>query len=217
MIANDVDAAAPTIASNNKKSEATRERLLFAAAEVLSRKGYSETRLADIAEAAGLRAPAMYYYFNSRHDLIAEVMAVGQSRLREYVFTSLEALPDDTSPMDRICAAVAAHLEVELELSHFATAVTRNTGQLPADIRQRLREDGRAYSDLWRRLIHDAHSAGEIRPDLDLRAARKLVIGALNWTPEWWRRSEGTLIDLIATAQSLVRHGLGQPVTLTAP
>lgn len=214
MIRDDISTTTPA-SSSNRKSEVTRERLLFAAAEVLSRKGYSETRLVDIAEAAGLRAPAMYYYFSSRHDLIAEVMAVGQSRLREHVFTALEHLPRGTDPMDRICAAVAAHLEVELELSHFATAVTRNTGQLPDDIRQRLREDGRAYSDLWRELIQQAHSAGQIRSELDLRAARKLVIGALNWTPEWWRRSEGTLTDLIATAQSLIRHGLGNPVPST--
>lgn len=215
MIRDDTGTTTPAT-SNNRKSEATRERLLFAAAEVLSRKGYSETRLVDIAEAAGLRAPAMYYYFSSRHDLIAEVMTVGQSRLREHVFTALEALPSDTDPMDRICTAVAAHLEVELELSHFATAVTRNTGQLPDDIRQRLREDGRAYSDLWRELIQQAHSTGQIRPELDLRAARKLVIGALNWTPEWWRRSDGALLDLIATAQSIVRHGLGRAMTGTA-
>ncbi|WP_081637029.1 TetR/AcrR family transcriptional regulator [Rhodococcus aetherivorans] len=192
-----------------RKSEATRERLLFAAAEVLSRKGYSETRLNDIAEVAGLRAPAMYYYFRSRHELIAEVMAVGQTRLREYVCAALEQLPANTSPIDKICAAVAAHLEVELELSHFAMAVTRNTGQLPDDIRTRLREESRAYSNLWRTLMEEADEAGQIRPDLDLRAARKLVIGALNWTPEWWRHSEGTLAELTSTAQSLVRNGIG--------
>ncbi|MFZ2174895.1 MAG: TetR family transcriptional regulator [Rhodococcus sp. (in: high G+C Gram-positive bacteria)] len=198
--------AKPT--SSGRKSEATQERLLFAAAEVLSRKGVSETRLTDIAEVAGLRAPAVYYYFASRYDLISEVMSVGQSRLREHVAAALDSLPSETNPMDRICAAVAAHLEVELELSHFATAVTRNTGQLPDGIRERLREDSHAYSTLWRELMDAAFGAGEIRDDLDLRTARKLVIGALNWAPEWWRASEGSLADLVATTQSLIRHGL---------
>lgn len=195
-------------AAAGRKSEATQERLLFAAAEVLSRKGVSETRLTDIAEVAGLRAPAVYYYFASRHDLISEVMSVGQIRLREYVSGALESLPPETSPMDRICTAVAAHLEVELELSDFATAVTRNTGQLPDRIRDRLREDSHAYSSLWRELMEAAFEAGQIRADLDLRTARKLVIGALNWAPEWWRASDGSLAELVATTQSLVRHGL---------
>lgn len=194
------------------KSEATRERILFAAAKVLSRKGYSATRLSDIAATADLRAPAVYYYFASRHDLISEVMAVGQARLREYVVSVLEALPAETDPMDRICAAAAAHLQVELELSDFATAVTRNTGQLPDDIRARLREDSQAYSHLWRELIESAHLAGQVRADLDRRAAIKLIMGALNWTPEWWNHSQGSIAELIATMQSLIRHGLG-PVT----
>ncbi|HEY5853014.1 MAG TPA: TetR/AcrR family transcriptional regulator [Aldersonia sp.] len=198
------------------KSESTRERILFAAAEVLSRKGFSATRLGEIATTAELRAPAVYYYFASRHDLISEVMAVGQARLREHVVGVLDELPADTDPMDRICAAAAAHLEVELELSHFATAVTRNTGQLPDDIRARLREDSHAYSRLWRELIESAHEAGQIRADLDRRAAIKLIMGALNWTPEWWDRSQGSLTDLIVTTQSIIRHGLG-PVPAAVP
>lgn len=191
------------------KSEATRERILFAAAQVLSHRGYSATKLSEIAAAADLRAPAIYYYFDSRHDLISEVMAVGQSRLCEYVTTALDQLPPETEPIEQICAAAAAHLEVALELSDFATAVTRNTGQLPDDIRARLRDDSRAYSKLWRELIERAHEAGQIRPDLNRRTAIKLVMGALNWTPEWWRPSDGNLDELVDTAQSLIRHGLG--------
>ncbi|MFD6894699.1 TetR/AcrR family transcriptional regulator [Rhodococcus sp. NPDC060086] len=191
------------------KSEATRERILFAAANVLSRKGYSATRLSEIAEAADLRAPAVYYYFASRHDLISEVMMVGQTRLREHVMSILDALPTETEPMDRICAAAAAHLEVELELSDFATAVTRNTGQLPDDIRARLRHDSQLYSRLWREMVESAYDAGQVRADLDRRAAIKLIMGALNWTPEWWDHSQGSIAELIATTQSLIRHGLG--------
>jgi TetR/AcrR family transcriptional regulator, cholesterol catabolism regulator len=35
-----------------------------------------------------------------------------------------------------------------------------------------------------------------------------LVIGALNWAPEWWNPERGSLADTVATAQQLVRHGL---------
>jgi len=186
----------------------TRERILTAAAKVLSVKGYSGTRLTDIADVAMLRAPAVYHYFASREELVAEVMAVGQQRLREYVTTVLDTLPPDTTPMDRICAAVEAHLLVTLGLSDFATAATRNSGQLPEELRSRQQVAGRQYLSIWQELLYQAHEAGEIRADLDLRAARMLVIGALNWTPEWWDSQRGSLDVVVRTAQGLVRNGL---------
>jgi len=192
-------------------TSATRNRILSAAAQILSAKGYSETRLSDIADSAQVRAPAVYYYFASREELIAEVMAVGQRRLREHVESALAALPASTAPMDCISTAVQAHLQVELQLSEFATAVTRNLGQLPDDIRARLRDEGAEYIRLWRGLLEAALHAGEMRPDLDLRAARMLVMGALNWTTEWWDPCQGSLTAVVETAQSLVRHGLGFP------
>ena len=126
-------------------------------------------------------------------------------------------LPADADPLDRICAAVGAHLQVELELSDFATAVNRNMGQLPDDVRGRLRAEGIEYTVLWRNLLDDARAAGVIRPDVDLRAARLLIMGALNWALEWWHPEHGPLTEVIKTAQSLVRHGLGVSRERAAP
>jgi hypothetical protein len=51
------------------KSARTRERILYAAAHVLSRKGYAGTRPSDVADQAEIQTPAIYYYFASRDDL----------------------------------------------------------------------------------------------------------------------------------------------------
>lgn len=191
------------------RGRATRERILDAAAQVLSEKGYAGARQAEIARVAGVQPPHVYYYFASHEALISEVMAAGQSAVREHVEAALAALPDDTGPMERIEHAVAAHLEVALERSSFATAVTRNLGQLPETIQQRLREESGAYVELWRTLLADAKAAGLLRDGVDLRAARMLVMGALNAAPEWFNPGQGSLADLINTAQLLVRHGIG--------
>ncbi len=192
----------------SSKSERTRERILDAAAEVLGRNGYAGTRLSDIAEIAQLQAPAIYYYFSSREDVIQEVVQVGLRRVMAHVQSSLDGLPAGASGLDRILAAVAAHLEVVLRDSQYAAAAIRNGGQLPPAIREVQLHDQRRYGDLWRTLIDAAVAAGEINPDLDPRAARMLIIGALNWAPEWWDPARGALADTVATAQLLVRHGL---------
>jgi len=187
------------------KSVRTRERILDAAAHVLSRKGYAGTRLSDVADQAEIQAPAIYYYFPSRDDLIEEVIWSGIAHMREHLAQVMAALPPDADPLDRIDAAVEAHLRYALEISDYTTASIRNAGQVPEAIAVRHTAEASQYGDMWRKLLQDAENAGLLRPDLD----PMLVLGALNWAAEWWNPRRGSLDAVVRTAQSLVRHGLG--------
>ncbi|HEY0506964.1 MAG TPA: TetR/AcrR family transcriptional regulator [Blastococcus sp.] len=187
----------------------TRERLLDAAARVLSRKGFAGTRLSEIAEVAGVQAPAIYYHYASREELIEEVLRRGQERTRAHVEEVLAALPADASGMTRICAAVEAHLRSVLELSDYSTAAVRNIGQMPDDMRKRLVAAQAEYGSVWRVLFEEARERGEIAPDLELHTAQLLVIGALNSAPEWWNARRVPLEDAVATALAITRRGLG--------
>jgi len=201
-------AGAMVTADPGPKSAKTRQRILDAAAHVLSRKGYAGTRLEDVASAAEVAAPAIYYYFASRDDLVEEVMWSGIARLREHVTGTLAALPPGAGPLDRIDAAVEAHLRYSLEISDYATASIRNAGQVPESIAIGPTAEASRYGDMWRALLRDADRAGLLRPDLDPVAARMMVLGALNWAAEWWNPRRGSIEVVVRTAQSLVRHGL---------
>ncbi len=193
------------------KSERTRERILDAAAHVLSRKGYAGTRLSDVAEVAEVQAPAIYYYFPSRDDLIEEVMWAGAHRVRLHVQSVLDELPAETEPIDRILVAVEAHLRYELSISDYTTASVRNAGQVPEQLRTRPAEEEAAYSRIWRDLFDEAARAGQLRDGLDVNVSRLLLLGSMNWAAEWWNPRMRSLADLVAAARSLVLHGMGAP------
>lgn len=190
------------------KSARTRRRILNAAAHVLSVKGYAGTRLSDVAEYAELQAPAIYYYFPSRDDLIEEVMYAGIAAMREHLRGVLAELPPETSPMDRLLAAVEAHLRHELQLSDYASASIRNAGQIPDRLRARQLKEEASYGRIWRRLFEDARTNGQLRSDLDARLAQLLVIGALNWSAEWFDPRRSSVETVVSNAQALVRNGL---------
>jgi TetR/AcrR family transcriptional regulator, cholesterol catabolism regulator len=190
------------------KSERTRSRILNAAARVLSVKGYAGTRLSDVAEYAQLQAPAIYYYFASREDLIEEVMYAGIAEMRTHLQDALDALPPTTTAMDKIMVAVEAHLRHQLELSDYASATIRNAGQIPERLRARQLKEDAAYGRIWRRLFDDARADGELRDDLDTRIAQLLVIGALNWSTEWFDPRRSSVDTIVSNAQVLVRNGL---------
>jgi AcrR family transcriptional regulator len=206
--------AALAAGDGSAKSARTRTRILDAAAHVLSRKGYAGTRLTDVADQARIQAPAIYYYFPSRDDLIEEVMWSGIARMREHLDSVLAALPVQAGPLERIDAAVEAHLRYCLDISDYTTASIRNAGQVPERVRIRYSAEAAEYGDTWRKLLQDADNAGVLRAGLDPVAARMMVLGALNWAAEWWNPRRGSLDSVVRTAQSLVRHGLGTPEAL---
>jgi AcrR family transcriptional regulator len=55
---------------------ATRERLLEAAFRALSRKGYENTTVKDIAEEAGVAQGLVHYYFKSKQALVLAVLVM---------------------------------------------------------------------------------------------------------------------------------------------
>ncbi|WP_435405721.1 HTH-type transcriptional repressor KstR2 [Mycolicibacterium parafortuitum] len=190
------------------KSARTRARILGAAAHVLSVKGYAGTRLTDVAEYAEVQAPAIYYYFSSREELIEEVMFAGVAEMRRHLKDVIDDLPADTSVLDKILAAVEAHLRHELELSDYATASIRNSGQIPEHLRTRQRKEEAAYGRMWRKLFDEAVAEGTIDPGLDVRTAQLLVMGGLNWAAEWFDPRKFSIDDVVRNAQILVRNGL---------
>jgi AcrR family transcriptional regulator len=194
--------------TRERKSDRTRRRILDAAAYVLNRRGYAGARLTEIAQLADLQVPAVYYYFGSREELLEEVVSIGARITMEHVRARLGSLPATATPLDRVCAAAGAHLETVLQEAEYASAAVRSIGQIPPEVRERQLTDQREYGALWRSLLADAVASGEADPALDMRGARMLVIGALNWAPDWWDPARGSVADLVATTERFVRNAL---------
>ena len=175
----------PDTATSRRHSDATRERILRAAAEVLASHGYARTHLSEIAAVAGLKAPAIYHYFPSREALIADVLREGQVRVRTHVVKALRDLPPLATARTKVEAVVAAHLNVQLELSYFALATVRTLAHVPPEVRALVQPEVESYHDVWRGLLNQAVADGELRAGVDPSMARMFAVGSLNWAAEW--------------------------------
>lgn len=173
------------------KADKTRTRVLDAAAKVFSRKGYTGTRLSDIAAEADMHPGSLYYHFRSREELVDEVLRVGQGRVDRFVRNRLAALPPDATKLARLRELITAHAEMVLEFGDYTSAMIRIIGQVPEDVHQRRLHDQRQYGQYWRSLFKDAQTDGELRADVDLSAMMMLILGALNSAPDWYRPGEG--------------------------
>ena len=189
------------------KSARTRRRILDAAAVVFSEQGYG-ARLSDIAERAELKAGSLYYHFDSREDLVSEVLRLGIEGSWDQVASAVGRLPSTATPLHRLEVAIRAHTMSIVGRSVYATAQARIVGSLPSDLARAHRKDQRAYGDYWRDLFAAAQRAGEIKGELDVFAAQMLAFGAMNWTSEWFRADRGmSPEDLADQVVLLFFHG----------
>ena len=181
-----------------RKSDVTRQRILDCAALVFSQKGYAGARLTDIAAAAGMQAGSLYYHFPGRDELVEEVLRQGVARTQAGVRERVEALPGGASALDRVRAAIAGHVLAVLQIGDYTSANIRIFGQIPGDVRARHLVDQRQYGAYWNGLLEAAQAAGEIRADADLSVVRMLILGAANWSAEWYRPAGGSSPEAVA-------------------
>ena len=84
----------PTTAAEKltPKGRATRERIVAAAAELMSRRGVARTTIEDIQEAAAVSTSQMYHYFADKGDLVAAVIDFQTDRVLAVQHLGLDRL-----------------------------------------------------------------------------------------------------------------------------
>jgi AcrR family transcriptional regulator len=76
-----------------------RSQIVRAAAAVLGRQGYAETSLKDVAREAGVAPGLLHYYFESKEELLLEVVTVTERQMVANWKAVVEAVDD---PLERI-------------------------------------------------------------------------------------------------------------------
>jgi TetR/AcrR family fatty acid metabolism transcriptional regulator len=86
-----------------KKSEASRQTVLDAAIATMAKRGFVNTSVQDIADAAGMSKGVVHYHFDGKDALIAEVLKTCADRLSARVRGAWESA---ASPGDKIQGAL---------------------------------------------------------------------------------------------------------------
>jgi TetR/AcrR family fatty acid metabolism transcriptional regulator len=72
----------------DRRREKTRVDLLAAAERVIARKGYHQTRIADIATDADVGLGTFYLHFKTKNEIFIELIETGAAELREMINTA---------------------------------------------------------------------------------------------------------------------------------
>ncbi|GAA5155674.1 MULTISPECIES: TetR/AcrR family transcriptional regulator [Amycolatopsis] len=162
-----------------RKGQATRERILEAAAELIAHRGVAGTSTEDVRKAAGISGSQLYHYFDSKQALIRAVIL----RQAEAPLVPGEPVMGPLDSFEALRAWADAAVEHQ-EHNHGRgdCTLTSLAGELgPAD--DQLREDLCNVFERWQSLLHDGLKAmrerGELRAEADLDELSMALLAAL--------------------------------------
>ncbi len=184
--------------SQEKKTSQSRILILDSAADLFTTKGYRATTMRDIALQAEMKAGSVYYHFESKEEILREIMRIGITQVLTRVQDSLERLGDEASFSDKLFSIIEAHLDCLLnEENSYTSANVRIFRLAPAEVRTGNLPIRDQYEGFWTELLEQAQKKGDLRKDIDLKTLRLLIFGAMNWSLEWYspkgRKSVGSI------------------------
>jgi AcrR family transcriptional regulator len=172
----------------------SRQEILRTAARLFQQRGYDATSMNDVAAALKLSKGGLYHHFQSKDEILFEIMDHAMQITQERVLNPVRGIAD---PEERLRALIRLHIEVVLSpRDREITVMLHENHPLPPGLRKRINSRKKEYVHFLESLMAEAqnkvrqpHSRkGKVSP----RAAAFALLGMINWIYQW-HKPEGDL------------------------
>jgi TetR/AcrR family fatty acid metabolism transcriptional regulator len=161
---------------SSAKAQATRERILDAAVNVFSRKGYHETKVDDIVSASETSKGSVYFHFPGKQQIFLALVDKFANLLQRRV---VEAVSGETDGVRRVNLALKVCLETFAQyrsLAKIFLVQAVGLGQVFEDKRLEIHD---RFAGVIKVYLDEAVSGGEI-PPIDTEIVAYAWMGAIN-------------------------------------
>ena len=203
----------PTVASRRERRSAElRERLFRSALALFASKGYAETTVEDVTEAADVGKGTFFNYFPSKEHIL---MAFGEMQLAKLESVISEAQKSDR-PMPEVLRTLVLRMTEEPIRNPAIVRALLQANLSSVPVRGEMLRIHDQNRRLISRLIRHGQERGEIRTDLPAEEIaqvwRQMVFGTLMF---WSLVGDETLVARIETAIQLLWDGVGKKLPAT--
>lgn len=188
------------IASNIPEQSGSRRReILEIAAQLFARKGYRGTSMRDIGEQAGVLGGSLYHHIKSKDALFVELHNAALDEASDKIARAVERVSD---PWDKLQAACAALLEVQLDPDSFTLPMMNDFREVSAPVRAQLIARRDKFEEQFRSIV----DALPLPAQIDRSIYRNLLLSQLNATGDWYRAGRLTPAEIAAQIVAVFRH-----------
>lgn len=186
--------------TSTSETPTRRGELLRIAAGLFADKGFKNTTVRDIADAAGILSGSLYHHFDSKESMVDEIL----SSFQEGLFTAYDAvLASDADARTKIEQAVRLSFAA-IDEHHAEVAIFQNEADyLGGFERFAYLADRNAQSrQVWMTLLTEGVATGALRQDLDVELVYRFIRDTV-WVAVRWYRPGGDLSHEVVADQYL--------------
>ncbi|WP_409234973.1 TetR/AcrR family transcriptional regulator [Streptomyces sp. PA5.6] len=160
----------------------TPETLLSVAVRVFNERGYDGTSMEHLSKAAGISKSSIYHHVAGKEELLRRAV----SRALDGLFGILaEEHARVGSAVRRLEYVTRRTVEVLVAELPYVTLLLRVRGN--TDTERWAMERRREFDQQVAALLKEAVADGDLRSDIELRLATRLLFGMINSIVEWYR------------------------------
>jgi AcrR family transcriptional regulator len=167
-----------------------RGELLAIAAGLFAEKGFKNTTVRDIADAAGILSGSLYHHFDSKESMVDEILRSFQEEL----FGRYDAiLAGDDDARSKLEQAVRVSFEA-IDRHRHEVAIFQNEADFLGTFERfgYLAERNAQSRDVWMTLLREGVASGALRQDLDVELVYRFIRDTV-WVAVRWYRPGGSL------------------------
>ena len=165
---------------SNEISSIRRSQLTKAAYKVVSRKGYYNFTIKDIAKESGLSSGLVHYYFKDKQDLLLNLLKEINANIKSYLHMQLEKSGDPVEKLTAYIDQAFGLVEKEPDYFHvlidFWTQVNRNQRMRQANIRL-----FQSYRDECAMILKEGVENGFFN-DIDINYTATIIVSLVQGT-----------------------------------
>jgi AcrR family transcriptional regulator len=183
-----------------KRDTYTPETLLTVAVRIFNERGYDGTSMEHLSQAAGISKSSIYHHVAGKEELLRRAV----SRALDGLFGILdEAGATQGRAIARVEYVTRRTVEVLMAELPYVTLLLRVRGNTLTErwAMERRREFDQRVADL----LKAAAAEGDLRTDIDMRLATRLLFGMVNSLVEWYRPAAAGGYDREQVAEAVVR------------
>ncbi len=192
--------------SSPKDPEATRSRILDAALDVFSTKGYHDARVDEIVERSHTSKGSVYFHFPNKQRLFLALVDKFANLLERRV---IEAISEEKRGMDRVRVALEVCLDTFGSYRRLAKIMLVQAVGLGSLFEEKRLEVHNRFALLIKTYLDEAVEVGDIQP-IDTTIVAYAWTGAINEVViRWVYTAEPAPDQIMQTLLPLLLRGIG--------